>query len=281
MELASPIQDLTFLKTIQDPEIAPFRVSIVDVLCQDQEGQRFIIEMQLAHEKGFDRCPLSYAARAYCSQRQRIDSSSPSHSSPSKSPTSPSLYADLKNVYFIAITDFTPFPKKEHWISKIGLKDLETNEHDIDAIQLIFLQLPLFHRELHQLQTIRQKWGYFLKHAEETTEEELVQMIGDDLIIQRAYDELSRFKWSELELNDYESVEMKQAADQAILSAAHEKGEKIGLERGEKIGLEKGIAQKTREIVENMLKNGMNPEQIAQMTGLPYQQVAEIARTNQ
>ncbi|MCB1212879.1 MAG: Rpn family recombination-promoting nuclease/putative transposase [Chlamydiia bacterium] len=298
LQLASPIRELTFLKTIQDPEIAPFRVSIVDVLCQDQDGQRFIIEMQLSHEKGFDRRALYYAARAYCSQRQRID--------PSESTPSPAIYADLKNVYFIAITDFTPFPKKENWISRIALKDIETNELDIDAIQLIFLQLPLFHQELHQLRTIRQKWGYFLKHAEETTEEELIQIIGDDAIIQRAYDELSRFKWSEVELNDYESVEMKHAADQAVISAALEKGEKLGLEKGEKLGLEKGeklglekgeklglekgeklglekgeqlgIARRNREIVEIMSKNGMSIEQISQITKLSLEQVIEILK---
>ena len=65
----SPIENVTFLKTVQDPEIAPFRVSIIDVMCEDQNKNRFIIEMQISHEKGFDRRALYYAARAYCSQR--------------------------------------------------------------------------------------------------------------------------------------------------------------------------------------------------------------------
>lgn len=67
----SPIEEVSFLKTIQDPEIAPLRVSVVDVMCEDQDKNRFIIEMQLSHEKGFDRRALYYAARAYCSQRTK------------------------------------------------------------------------------------------------------------------------------------------------------------------------------------------------------------------
>ena len=42
------VQDVTYLKTTQDPEIAYKKQSIVDVLCRDQKGTQFIIEMQVA-----------------------------------------------------------------------------------------------------------------------------------------------------------------------------------------------------------------------------------------
>ena len=41
------------------------------------------------------------------------------------------------------------------------------------------------------------------------TEEDLEKLTGEDQIIKRAYEELDRFSWSEKELNNYESVEMK------------------------------------------------------------------------
>ena len=40
----TPIVKVSFLKTIQDPEIAAKKQSIVDVLCEDQEGKQYIIE---------------------------------------------------------------------------------------------------------------------------------------------------------------------------------------------------------------------------------------------
>ncbi len=39
------IQDIEFLSTIQDPEIAAKKQSIVDVLCKDSTGVQWIIEM--------------------------------------------------------------------------------------------------------------------------------------------------------------------------------------------------------------------------------------------
>ena len=44
------IQEVTFLKTIQDPEIAAGKTSIVDILCKDEKGNSYIVEMQVAAE---------------------------------------------------------------------------------------------------------------------------------------------------------------------------------------------------------------------------------------
>ena len=261
LDRSVPINDVTFLKTIQDPEIAPLRVSIIDVMCEDEHRNRFVIEMQLSHEKGFDRRALYYAARAYCSQR-----------------TKNKKFKDLKDVYFLAITDFTPFPKKKTWLSRIGLKDLETNEHDIEAIQLFFLQLPLFKKTMKDQMVLREKWAYFFKYAEETTEEDLQKLVGKDLIIKRAYEELDRFSWSEKELNNYESVEMKKAADEAVKEAAFEKGEAKGLEKGLKKGLEKGRQERDSEIAIALLKQLLPIQQIAEATGLSTEEIERLKK---
>ncbi len=249
LDRSSPVEEVMFLKTVQDLEIAPLRVSVVDVMCEDQNKNRFIIEMQLSHEKGFDRRALYYAARAYCSQR-----------------TKKKKFYDLKDVYFLAITDFAPFPKKKTWLSRIGLKDLETNEHDIDAIQLLFMQLPLFKKTKKDLETmsLREKWAYFFKYAEETKEEDLDKIIGQHRIIKRAYDELDRFSWSEKELNNYESVEMKKAADEAIKEAVFEQG------------IKKGAAKEKREIALVLLKQGLDPAQISKATGLDEEEILSL-----
>jgi predicted transposase/invertase (TIGR01784 family) len=258
----TPITEVTFLKTIQDPEIAPLRVTIVDVMCEDQDKNRFIIEMQLSHEKNFDRRALYYAARAYCSQKGNGMN-----------------FKDLKDIYFLAITNFTPFPDKKTWISRIGLKDLDTNEHDITAIQLFFMQLPFFDKTRKDIATmsIREKWAYFFKYASETKEEDLAEIVGKDQVIKRAYDELSRFRWSEIELNNYESVEMKQAADKAVLEAAFEQGEKQGEIRGEI----RGETKKSKEIAKAMFKENFPIHQISKITGLSKEEVEALRNSEE
>src|SRR5205809_421719 len=47
------IQSVTFLKTAQDPEIAAAKQSSVDVMCTDELGRQYIVEMQVAKGKGF------------------------------------------------------------------------------------------------------------------------------------------------------------------------------------------------------------------------------------
>ncbi len=64
----APIKDVTFLKTIQDPETAAKKTSIVDVLCTDDKDNRYIVEMQVAEEKGFIKRAQYYASKAYVSQ---------------------------------------------------------------------------------------------------------------------------------------------------------------------------------------------------------------------
>ena len=256
------IQKLSFLKTSQDPEIAPLRVSIVDVLCEDENKDKFVIEMQLSHEKSFERRALYYAARAYCSQRKKEI-----------------LYQDLRDVYFLAITDFAPFPYKKHWLSRLGVKDIDTHEHDIRALQLFFLQMPLFKKKKEDLptMTLPEKWVYYLKYAEQTVENDLEGIIGKDQILGRAYEELNRYAWSEEELNDYESIEMKQAADRAVQEAARDKGreegEKIGIAKGEQIG----IVKANRELARRLLQKGvMSLDEVVEVTGLSLDEVKGI-----
>ncbi len=59
------IKTVVFLSPIQDPEIAAKKQSIVDILCTDQKGQQYIIEMQVAHMAGFEKRAQYYASKAY------------------------------------------------------------------------------------------------------------------------------------------------------------------------------------------------------------------------
>ncbi len=84
------IQEIEFISTTMNPEIASERQSIVDVLCQDSVGNRFVVEMQLTRDKGFEKRAQYYAAKAYSRQSSR--------------------YANLQKIFFIAISNCILFP---------------------------------------------------------------------------------------------------------------------------------------------------------------------------
>ncbi|WP_410542969.1 Rpn family recombination-promoting nuclease/putative transposase [Wolbachia endosymbiont of Tetranychus urticae] len=262
------IQDIEFLSTIQDPDIASKKQSIVDVLCRDSTGVQWIIEMQVAKTKGFEKRAQYYAAKAYSRQADKGDQ-----------------YHDLKEIIFIAIADCILFPDKAEYKSKHTIRDEDTNEHDLKDFYFVFIELPKFPKTKEdQLSSIVEKWVYFFRYADETSEEELERIIGSDLIIKRAYEELNRFNWSEKEFIAYEQEIKRIRDEQAVLAQklddATEKGTQIGQERGRQEGREEGIligGEKGRiEVAKNLLKAGISIDVVSQTTGLSFDEIKQL-----
>jgi len=118
------IKDVTFLKTIQDPETAANKTSIVDILCKDKKGNQYIVEMQVAKEKGFEKRAQYYASKAYISQTHIGGK-----------------YHDLKEIIFLAISDFIMFPKKEGFKSDHVILDKKSYENDLKDFSFTFLSI--------------------------------------------------------------------------------------------------------------------------------------------
>ena len=87
------IKQVTLLNPSQHPEIASKKQSVVDVLCEDELGTKYIVEMQVAKVGGFEKRAQYYAAKAYASQPDKGDT-----------------YEHLKEVIFLAITEYLMFP---------------------------------------------------------------------------------------------------------------------------------------------------------------------------
>ncbi len=252
----SPVQNVTFLKSIQEPEIASQRVSIVDIMCDAANGDRFIVEMQVMHEKGFEKRAQFYAARAYIDQRQ-----------------AGTQYKDLKQVIFLAITDFTLFPNKPGYLSHHHVLDVVSHERELKDFSFSFLELPKFKKTKNELKTIVDKWAYFFKNAPKTSEDDLEKITGSDPIIQRAYEELNQFSWSPGDLLNYNSIEMKISADRAILETAREEGELKGWLEGEL----KGKLDEKYETARFLLKEKFDLDKISQITRLRVEEIKKLS----
>ncbi len=256
------IQDVEFLSTIMNPEIASDKQSIVDVLCKDSCGNRYIAEMQLARDKGFEKRAQLYAAKAYSRQSGN--------------------YIDFKTVFFIAISNSTLFPSDVYYISTHNIRDIKTNGHYLKDFQFVFIELPKFTKsKVEQLETTVERWSFFFKYAEETTDEDLRKIAEKSPIIKLAYDELDKFHWNEKDLVAYEERVMDLQKEAAILEqklddAKHE-GIQIGEEKGRKegiqIGHQKGRKAEKIEVAKNLLKAGFSIDIIAQTTGLTVNEV--------
>jgi predicted transposase/invertase (TIGR01784 family) len=246
------IKEVTFLPTIQIPEIAAKKQSVVDVLCKDENGVQLIIEMQVSPQEGFEKRAQYYAAKAYSRQLN-------------KGKEEGARYIDLKAVIFIAISDNIMFKDKISYKSDHIILDKESYAHDLKDFSFTFIELPKFKiTNIDLLTNIVEKWCFFFKNADKTSEADLRKLIGSDLVIERAYEELDQFNWTEEELLTYDQetkriMDNKAAEDYMLKQAKAE-----------------GKAEGKTEIARNLLTQGVDVNTIALATGLSVEKINEL-----
>ena len=98
------------------------------------------------------------------------------------------------------------------------------------------------------------------------------KLIGSDLVIERAYEELNQFNWTEEELFTYEQETKRimdnQAAEDYMLKQAKSEGKAEGVEIGK--------AERDIEIAKAMLLDGDSAEKIAKITGLSIADINKL-----
>ncbi|MGV2433236.1 MAG UNVERIFIED_CONTAM: Rpn family recombination-promoting nuclease/putative transposase [Rickettsiaceae bacterium] len=267
------IKEVTFLSTVQDPEIASKKQSIVDVLCKDSNDTQYIIEMQVAETSGFEKRAQYYAAKAYSGQLNRGQGED-------------GLYKNLKEIIFIAIADFILFPDKSEYKSDHVILDKKTQDHDLKDFYFTFIELPKFRKKsIDELENMEEKWCYFFKYAQSTKPEDFKKLVAGDLVLGKAYEVLEQYNWTEQELLAYERETKRvwdnRAAEDAILEKAEairkkgrEEGEAKGLEKGKAEGLAEGLAK----VAKNMLKQGLQVDVISKVTGLSEAEIKALTK---
>jgi predicted transposase/invertase (TIGR01784 family) len=131
------------------------RKVIFDLHCENEEGEKFIVELQRAKQEYFKDRTLYYST--FPITEQAIKGKDWSY--------------ELKPVYTVSILNFRfPNPTTNEDDTKvkriIKLSDIETNEVFYDKLTLVYLQMPNFLKEEHELETLEDKWYYVFKHLD-------------------------------------------------------------------------------------------------------------------
>jgi len=208
------------------------------------KSEKFIVEMQRKDLGNFTKRSLYYTSKAYVEQLPRGND-----------------YTSLKKVYFIGIVNFEIF-SSEDYISRHLIINQESAKQDLNDFEFIFVELPKFKKEITQLQTILDKWIYFIKYARDLT------------LIPKEYESKEEFKeafeiaqqttWNSEELKVYEYMALREFDEINALRTAEQKGLEKGLEQG----MEKGKQEEKLAIAKNLLQNGVDIETIIIATSL-------------
>lgn len=246
LNLKSPhhIVDITIVDPYQAPKIAGLKNSYLDVKAEDETGKFYIIEMQVLNVEGFEKRILYNACKGYANQISKGED-----------------YHLLTDVIAITVTNFILFPERSSTINKYKLRADDGDVYS-DDLELVFAELPKFTQTEAQLNSIIDKWLFFLKHADDLT------IIPDTLStvpeIQHAFDIANRASWTTKELEEQERFEITIQDQRGAISLAEKKAEARGEARGIEI------------VAINLLRTGTTVKQVAQVTGLTVEQVTAL-----
>ena len=253
------IKTVSFLRTVLDPEIAAMKTSFVDILCVDDQDNRYIVEMQVAREKGFEKRAMFYAAKAYTSQM-----------------TIGGEYQDLKEVIFIAIADFLMFPHRKGFKSEHMILEKDSHDHDLKDFSFTFLELPKFNKSINELSNMTDKWMYFFKKAFDTSPEDLQKLTENNTILKKAYTELDSHYWTEEMFRTYEQATKYAWGYKASMDQKFDEGIDKGREEGREKGREEGI----KKVAKNMASQGIAIDVIASVTGFNHEELTALLSEN-
>jgi predicted transposase/invertase (TIGR01784 family) len=248
---------ITWVK-IENPYQFPLttggKISILDITAADQLGRKFVVEMQVADKEGFVKRTQYYAARDYSMQIE-----------------SGEQYPLLRPTHFVGILNFN-CTTNPNYFSHHGTIDLETGEHLLKDVQYFFIELLKFRKTINDLQTLMDKWVYFIKNAENL---EMIPSGIKDEGLQTAYTEADKHNWSPLELKAYDDAGVRDAdlVQERIFA------ENVGKEKGKvegKAEAEAIAARDTEAMILEMKEEGMTIKQIAKITKKTEEEVSAI-----
>jgi predicted transposase/invertase (TIGR01784 family) len=249
------IEDLEILNPYLAPKIRGVKNTYLDIKAkitdaETGEQRTVIIEMQVLNVEGFEKRILYNAAKSYSTQL-----------------LSGQGYNLLNPVIALTITDFVMFSELSNVTSKFVLKEKDfLIDYPIYDIELIFVELPKFKKQLLDLVTVVDKWLYFLSNARSLPD--VPAVMNDIPEIKKAFYIANQANLTSDELEDQEKEEIYIQDQRGVVTKAL------------KQGLEQGVQKEKAAIAQKMLLNLMDDHLICEITGLSMAELASLKISN-
>lgn len=185
----SKIVDLNFKNTEQLGQTDADRKAIYDIYCENEKGEKFIVELQKAKQNYFKERTIYYSTFPIREQAEKGD-----------------WNYNLKAVYCIGILDFTfddyeNEPERSGVVHTIKLKN-QNGKIFYNKLTYIYLEMPNFKQTEDELNTRLDKWLYFIKHLEDF---QTIPTIFKDEVFIQAFEKAELAKFGQAELDNYEN----------------------------------------------------------------------------
>lgn len=253
------IKSITFLKTEQLGSTEVDRKAIFDLYCENEKGEKFIVELQKTKQNFFKDRALYYSTFPIQEQAKRAN-----------------WNYELKAIYTIAILDFV-FEEDKHDADKylyfIKLSDIETNKVFYNKLTFVYLEMPKFNKELAEINSHFEKWLYVLKHLNEL---EKIPAKLTEKVFKRLFEvaEIARFNHEQL-MQYEDSLKYYRDLNNSF-ATAREDARTQGLAEGLAEGLTQGKMEEKLTLAIKMKAKGYALAEIIELTGLDRQTLEHL-----
>lgn len=221
------------------------RSLIYDIYCETSTGENIIVEMQNRPQAFFKQRTIYYAAGSIARQGER---------------GSEWCY-DIKAVYCISFLNFAQTEISSDFRTDVALMDMCSCRLFSDKIRLIYLQLPLFTKEVDECCNDFERWIYVLKNMETL---DRLPFAAKSAVFKRLAEITDIASLSKQERMMYDES-LRKFRDTIVV-----------MEGARLSGVEQGRAEEQRRIARGLLEVGTPVCTIAKVTGLSEDEISRV-----
>lgn len=245
-----PIVKLTYIKNEHLGAKVLDRRSVFDLYCENQKGEKFIVEIQRTAQDYFKDRSVYYSTFAI--QEQAIRGKGWSY--------------ELKGVYTIAILDFIfddSDSQKNKVVSYVKLVDIDTQKVFYNKLTFVYLEMPKFTKTENELTSNFEKWLFVLNNLYKLSK--IPKAIKSD-VFEQLFEQAEIAKFSPKQQHSYQD------------SLKYYRDMKNSLDKAEREGRQEGIQNEKVETVKRGFEKGYSIEVIADFAELTIEEVLEIKK---
>ena len=238
------IIDLSFKNTEQLGQTEADRKAIYDIYCENENGEKFIVELQKAKQNYFKERTIYYSTFPIREQAEKGE-----------------WNYNLKAVYCVGILDFTfndyqGEPEKSEVVHNITLKN-QNGKTFYEKLTYIYLEMPNFKKVEADLKNRLDKWLYFIKHLEDF---QTIPAIFKDEVFIQAFEKAELAKLDQTELDRYENSLKIYRDLKGVIDTAFDEGKLEG----------------KLEIARALKESGVSTDIITKTTGLSEDEITNL-----
>lgn len=267
------IRDLTYLNTEHLGTSEADRRAVFDVYCENEKGEKILIEMQRGEQQFFKDRSLYYATFPIREQGEKGE-----------------WDYRLKAVYVIGILNFK-FDSSDdaYFHHEVRLMDTATKEVFYDKLTFIYLEMPKFNKSESELTGMFDKWLFVLRNLSRLMDRPAALQ---ERVFTRLFEAAEIAKFTKEQYEAYEeSLKVYRDWQNTIVTAELKgmargmakgmaegmaKGKAEGMAEGMAKGIEEGRAEQNRENARAMKQAGLENGVISQITGLSVVEIEEL-----